>query len=198
MTESKPAVGRPASAVGHSVPVKKRRGRKALKVLGGIGLMAAFVGVALLVVVQFAGAWGVPYFSFSTDRGSPCKNEFTGYLCSPLTLTDVEYYGDLNLPDDTWVTSASYRSTHDYQLEAVLEIPTGSAAPAMKTLTENFGKCLPGHPSPITTQGLSKVCVLANDDSVVESGEPASRLYTVGTGLRKDGTRVIGLSIKSR
>lgn len=160
--------------------------------------MATFVGVVLLVVVQFAGAWGVPYFSFSTDRGSPCKNNLTGYTCTPLTLTDVEYYGDLDLPDSTVVSSASYRSTHDYQLDATLEIPAAAAAPAMKTLNENFGTCINGHPSPISTRGLSKVCVLANDDSVVESGEPASRLYTVGTGLRKDGTRVIGLSIKSR
>ena len=73
-----------------------------------------------------------------------------------------------------------------------------SAAPALKTLYESFGKCQPSHPSPINTQGLSKVCVLANDDSVVESGEPASRLFSIGTGLRKDGTRVIGLFIKSR
>lgn len=160
--------------------------------------MAAFVGVALLVVVQFAGAWGVPYFSFSTDRGSPCKNNLTGYLCTPLTLTDVEYYSDLDLPDDTVVTSASYRSTHDYQLDAVLEMPAASAAPTLTTLNETFGKCIPGHPSPPATQGLRKVCVQANDDSVVESGEPASRIFIVGTGLRDDGTRVVGLLVKSR
>jgi hypothetical protein len=40
--------------------------------------------------------------------------------------------------------------------------------------------------------------VLATDDTVRESGEPASRLYSIGTGVRKDGTRTIALSIKSR
>lgn len=198
MTESKPPAPRPVPAVRPPLRGKDRRGRKALKVLGGIGLMAAFVGVALLIVVQFAGAWGVPYFTFTTDRGSPCRNTFTGYRCTPLTLADVEYYGDLDLPDDTTVTSGSYHSTHDYQLEALLEVPAASAGPAWQTLSENFGKCLPGHPSPISTRGLSKVCVQANDDSVIESGEPASRLYTVTTGLRADGSRVIAVFIKSR
>ncbi len=195
-----PAAGLSQPGVGHPVRVKKQRGRKALKVLGGMVAMAVFVGVALLIVTRYAGGWGVPYFSFTTDRGSHCVNNFTGYVCTPTTLADVEYFGDIDLPDDTTVRSGTYRSTHDYQLESLLDVPAGSSAAALKALNEAFGKCLPGHPSPISTQGLTKTCVMANDDTTVvdSGGEPASRLYAIGTGLRKDGTRVIGLSIKSR
>ena len=39
---------------------------------------------------------------------------------------------------------------------------------------------------------------MANLDAFTEAGEPASRLYVVGTGVRKDGNRPIALSIKSR
>lgn len=174
------------------------RGRRAQRVLVGLMLMAGFVIVALTMVVRHAGGWGVPYFTFRTDRGSSCVNNFTGYVCSPTNLADVEYFGDIDLPDDTRVLTGTYTSTHDYQLESNLEVPARSQAKALKALTEAFGRCIPDHPSPISTRGLTQVCVLANDGSVIESGEPAPRLYTVGTGLRKDGTRLIGLSIRSR
>ena len=54
------------------------------------------------------------------------------------------------------------------------------------------------HPAPINTARLTKVCVMANDDQIVGSGEPDSRFYTVATGLGRDGSRTIGLAIKSR
>ena len=160
--------------------------------------MAVFVLIALSIVLRYAGGWGVPYFSFSTDRGSPCVNNITGYTCTPTTLADVEYFGDIDLPDDTRVVSGTYRSTHDFQLDSVLEVPAASAPVALKSLNESFGKCRTGQPSPMDTTGLSKICVLANDDSTIENGEPSSRIYSIATGLRKDGTRMIGLSIHSR
>lgn len=160
--------------------------------------MAAFVVIALAIVFRYAGGWGVPYFSFSTDRGSPCVNKFTGYVCTPTTLADVEYFGDIDLPDNTRVVTGTYTSTHDYRLESMLEVPSSTAPAALASLNEAFGKCIAGHPSPINTTGLTKICVLANDDAVVESGEPTSRLYTIGTGVTKDGSRMIGLFIRSR
>jgi hypothetical protein len=42
-------------------------------------LMLGSVLVALAILTQYAGAWGVPYFSFTTDRGSTCKNALAGY-----------------------------------------------------------------------------------------------------------------------
>jgi hypothetical protein len=161
-------------------------------------MMAGFVLIVLAVLTHYAGAWGVPYFSFTSERGSKCMNNFTGYVCSPLTLAEVEFYADLDLPDDTKVVSGTYRSTHDYQLEAVLEVPAASAAAALKTLMTAFGRCMRDQPSSLNTAGLTQVCVMANANTFTEAGEPASRLYIVGTGLRKDGIRPVALSIKSR
>jgi hypothetical protein len=161
--------------------------------------MAGFVLIVLAILTHYAGAWGVPYFTFTSERGSKCTNNFTGYVCSPITLAEVEFYADLeDLPDDTLVVSGTYRSTHDYQLEAVLEVPAASAAAALKSLNAAFGPCIPDQPSLLNTTGLTKVCVMANHDAFTEAGEPASRLYVVGTGLRKDGNRPIALTIKSR
>ena len=67
--------------------------------------MLGSVAVTLAILTQYAGAWGVPYFTFRTDRGSMCKNDLTGYTCSPMTLADVEYFGDVDLPDNSSVIS---------------------------------------------------------------------------------------------
>ena len=169
-----------------------------LHVLGGIALMLASVAVTLAILTQYAGAWGVPYFSFTTDRGSTCKNDLTGYTCSPMTLADIEYFGDIDLPDDSSVVAGTYRATHDYQMEAVIDVPGGSAAQALTSLRETFGKCISELPSPVSTEGMQDTCVMANDDIYSESDEPSSRLYLIGTGARTDGTRVIAMVIKSR
>jgi hypothetical protein len=175
-----------------------RRGRKALRVLAGIGMMAGFVLITFAVLVQFAGPWGVPYFSFTSERGSRCTNNFTGYVCTPTTLEEVEFHADVNLPDETRVVEGTYRSTHDYQLEALLEVPPASAPDALKSLNESFGPCLRGYPSPLPTEGVQQLCTMATVDAITEAAEPASRLYVVGTGVREDGTRPIFLTIRSR
>jgi hypothetical protein len=167
-------------------------------VLGGIALMLGSVAVTLAILTQYAGAWGVPYFSFTTDRGSTCKNDLTGYTCSPMTLADVEYFGDVDLPDDSSVVAGTYRSTHDYQMEAVIDVPGGSAAQALISLREAFGTCISELPSPVSTEGMQDTCVMANDDIYSESDEPSSRLYLIGTAIRDDGTRVVAMVIKSR
>ena len=60
----------------------------------------------------------MPFFSYTSERGSTCTNTMTGYTCDPLTLGDIEFYSELDLPDDTRVISGSYTATHDYILEA--------------------------------------------------------------------------------
>lgn len=175
-----------------------RRVKKALGIVVGLAFMTAFCLTTLWFVSKNAGTWGVPYFSYTTERGSPCTNNFTGRTCSPLTLADVELFSGLDFPDDTRVVSGTYRATHDYQLDARLEVPKSGAKAALGVLSEEFGKCKKNHLSPLDPGGLSKVCVLANDTVSNSSGEPDSRLYTVGTGLRKDGTRAVVLTIKSR
>jgi hypothetical protein len=175
-----------------------KRGHKALRVLGGMVLMLAFVGVVLVLLVRQAGEWGVPYFSFTSAHGSPCRNHLTGYTCEPLTLADVEFHGDLDLPDDTVVLAGTYRATHDYELTAQLRVPARSAATARQELREAFGSCRDGAASPLPRRGLSKFCVLASAPGADERGEMPSRLFSVGTGLDKSGNRLVGLSIRSR
>jgi len=177
--------------------MRKQR-RKALRVLGGSAAMLLFVAVVLAVLVRHAGSWGVPYFSFTSAHGSPCTNDLTGYTCEPLTLADVEFFGDVDLPDDTVVLTGSYRATHDYQLSAQLRVPPASAEDAFEQLREAFGRCRPAVSTPLETAGLTKTCAMASRDGAEESEEMASRLYSVGTGLSKDGSRLVGLSIRSR
>jgi len=175
-----------------------RRGQKALRVLAGIAMMAGFVLITFTVLLRFAGSWGVPYFDFTSERGSTCTNNFTGYVCSPTTLAEVEFHADIDLPDDTRVIEGTYQSTHDYRLEALLEVPPASADAALKSLIEAFGPCISSQPSPLDTDGLEQLCTMATLDAFNGSGEPASRLYVVGTGVRKDGSRPISMTIRSR
>jgi hypothetical protein len=152
--------------------------------------MLGSVAVTLAILTQYAGAWGVPYFTFQTDRGSICEND--------LTLADIEYFGDVDLPDNSSVVSGTYRSTHDYLLEAIIEVPLDSGDEALISLNQTFGDCISELPSPLSAKGIRKTCVMANDDVFNESEEPSSRVYLIGTGLRTDGTRLIGMVIKSR
>jgi hypothetical protein len=186
-----------AALVAHSLLVGRRR-QKAMRVLAGIAMMAGFVLIAFAILFRFAGPWGVPYFGFTSDRGSSCTNNFTGYVCTPTTLAEVEFYAELDLPDDTRVVEGTYRSTHDYQLDALLEVPAAGADAALKSLNEAFGPCLGSHPSPLNTRGVQQLCTMATVDAFNESGEPASRLYVVGTGVREDGSRPISMTIRSR
>jgi hypothetical protein len=160
--------------------------------------MLGSVAVALAILTQYAGSWGVPYFSFTTDRGSTCKNDLTGYTCPAVTLAEVEYVGNVDLPDNSSVVAGTYRSTHDYQLEAVIEVPSASAVQALASLNHAFGDCIDELPSPMGTKDMRENCVLANADAVEVTDEPSSRLYMIGTGVREDGTRVIGMVIRSR
>jgi hypothetical protein len=171
---------------------------KAMRVIIGVLLMTAFVLVISSLVVRKAGAWGVPYFSYNTERGSSCKNALTSVTCTPVTLADVEFYGEVDLPPNTRVTSARYHATHDYELNAQLVAPRSTAAAAQAALTESFGACKPDHPAPMPTAGLTALCVMANDDAVTSEDQSEGRLYAVGTGLRKDGSRLIVMAIKSR
>lgn len=160
--------------------------------------MLAFVAIILGVVGHYAGSWGVPYFSFETERGSTCKNTMTGYTCEQLTLEDVEWYGEVQLPDDTVVKQATYTATHDFEMAALLEMPKASSGQGLKELNKAYGKCQPDHFTNLDTKGLSKLCVMANDQQVTQGGAPSSKIYNVGTGVRKDGVRVVNLSIESR
>jgi hypothetical protein len=171
---------------------------KAMRVIVGVMLMAAFFLITFGLLTRYAGSWGVPYFSYTSDRGSTCTNSFTGYTCEPLTLADVEFYLGTDLPNDTRVDAAAYTATHDYTLTANLRMTARSQAAGLKALQSEYGSCQPDHPSPIPTTGLSQFCVLSNDSGVTRSGEPPSSLYVIGTGVAKNGTRVVSVTLRSR
>ena len=181
-------------------PALRRRAKvqKALRIAVFCVTLVLVVIVALLVMARYAGGWGIPYFSTTTERGSRCVNTFTGFECPALTLADVGYFGDVEMPPDTRVVSSYYRSTHDYQLQAELEVPPASAADGLAALRESFGPCVKNHSSPLDEPGLKSLCILANDQDTTESGVPDSRVYVVATALRADKTRVVDLSVRSR
>ncbi|SDS29403.1 hypothetical protein SAMN04488543_1453 [Friedmanniella luteola] len=174
------------------------RRRKAVRVLGGTALMLAFVAVVLALLVRQAGEWGVPYFSFTSAHGSPCRNDLTGITCEPLNLADVEFFADLDLPADTVVLAGSYRATHDYEMSAQLRVPKASAKKAYSTLRESFGPCREDVATPLSTRGVRSLCAMASENGADESGELPSRLFSVGTGVDAEGDRLVGLSIRSR
>jgi len=179
-------------------PHRRSRARRALTVAAFCLTVVLAVLVALLVLARFAGGWGIPYFSTTTERGSRCVNTFSGFECDGLTLADVAFYGDVELPDDTRVVRSHYVSTHDYQLQAALEVPPASAASALAALKDSYGRCVKAHPSPFSEPRLRSVCILANDQETTESGTPDSPVYVVGTALRADKTLVVNLSVRSR
>jgi hypothetical protein len=177
---------------------RRAKARKALTIAVFCVALVLAVLVALLILARFAGAWGVPYFSTTTERGSRCVNTFTGFECESLTPADVGYFGDVELPPDTRVVSSHYRQTHDYQLDAVLEVPPGGAKAALANLHDTYGPCVKAHPSPFSERHLTSLCILANDQVTTETGTPDSRLFVVGTALRADKTLVVNLSVRSR
>lgn len=159
--------------------------------------MALFSTLGILFVVSRAGEWGIPYFSFTTENDSECRNNLAGYSCDTLTLGDLEFYTSLDLPDSTRVLAASYSETHDYQISAHIEVPEDAVESVTATLTEAYGKCIKGHYSPLDLSELKSACVRSND-MVTTSGEASGELFVVASGIREDGTLEARLEIKSR
>lgn len=192
-------VGHPGAVPAPSTTLRRRaKARKALRIAIFCVSLVLGVVLALLVLARFAGGWGIPYFSTTTANGSRCVNTVTGFTCEALTLGDVELFGDVDLPDDTRVVRSNYVSTHDYALQAALEVPAPGAKDALAALQDSYGKCVKDHPSPLDEPGLRSLCILANDQETTQTGVPDSRVYVVGTALRTDGTRVVNLSVRSR
>ena len=71
-----------------------------------------------------------------------CTNDFAGYTCDPLTLADVEFFGDVELPEDTH--GDQRHLPLDPRLpscDAVLAGAAPHAAAALSGLDESFGPC---------------------------------------------------------
>jgi hypothetical protein len=174
---------------------------RAGRILIGIGVMIIVAALPFVILSRFAGGWGVPFFSFTTDRGSLCTNDLTGYHCDRLTVADIRWWGDISLPDDTRVVSSYYKSTHNFRLDAVVEVPPSSAAQTYLNLRRTFGDCIHDHPTSLDTDGLGHVCVMANDasDPLADAGPMRDTIYEIGTAIRKaDGVRMIAIHEASR
>lgn len=160
--------------------------------------MAAFVGTAWWMLTRFAGTWGVPYFSFTTDNGSSCTNNWTGYVCDSITPADYLLYTGQPVPRGTVIISGSYAVTHDFTVEAVLVSNKASAANAYKALTGAYGRCGAG-PTPDELSQATQICRMTTDDDATATDKPPpDKTYTVVTGLLKNGQRVTVVQIQSR
>lgn len=162
--------------------------------------MIVLVAIPLVILSRYAGGWGVPYFSFNTDRGSTCTNDLTGYHCDTVSVSDIQWWGDIKLPSETTVLSSHYKSTSDFTLDAVVAVPKKDASQTLKSTNKTFGSCQADHPTQLDTIGLKKVCVRANDATISSdrSGPFADTLYEITTGARSDGSLIIGIHEESR
>lgn len=161
--------------------------------------MIVLAAIPFLILSRYAGGWGVPFFSFETDRGSTCTNDIAGYHCDDVTVEDIRWWGDVEVPTSATVLSSHYQATHDFTLDAVLSVPKQDAAGTLAGINKTFGACQAGHPTQLDTTGLAKVCIRANDVTTSDSAATFSdTLYEVSTGTRKDGTLVISIHEESR
>lgn len=162
--------------------------------------MIILAAAPFVILSRYAGGWGVPYFTFVTDRGTTCTNDFTGYHCDNLTRADIEWWGDVQLPAKTKLIRSHYKSTSDFTLDALVEIPVAEQKHTLVVLAKNFGGCQPDHPTRMDTAGLTKVCVRANDATEsMDSSKPLSdTLYEVTTGYRKNGALLLNIHEESR
>ncbi|SDT31800.1 hypothetical protein SAMN04489812_5153 [Microlunatus soli] len=161
--------------------------------------MIVLAAIPFVILSRYAGDWGVPYFSFQTERGSTCTNDIAGYHCDDVTVEDIRWWGDISLPSSTTVLSSHYRATHDFTLDAVVAVPKQDRPKTSAAINRTFGTCQSGHPTQLDTTGLSGVCTRANDATLSSSSSKFSdTLYEVTTGIRKDGTMVVGIHEESR
>ncbi|QGN33108.1 hypothetical protein [Microlunatus sp. Gsoil 973] len=176
------------------------RRHRAGRILIGIVIMIIVAAIPFVILSRYAGGWGVPYFSFVTDRGTTCVNDFTGYHCGNLTRADIEWWGDIKLPVGTKLISSHYKSTHDFTLDALVEIPVAKQKPTLRSLEKSFGKCVADHPTVMDTTGLKRICVRANDASEdSDSSRPlADTLYEVTSAYRRNGALLVNIHEESR
>lgn len=175
-----------------------RRLPKPVRVLIGVTIMALLVGTGLWLLARQAGAWGVPYFSFTTDNGSTCTNQWAGYVCEDLTTADLEGYGQFELPADTEVVSSTYTRTHDYSLSATLRTSADAGPAAVEQWVATFGQCAPGGVPPVEMADYEQLCVINSDINRGTQDVPVNRRWLVSTGIAPDGSRLTMLTVSSR
>lgn len=172
--------------------------RKAARVLIGTALMLLVVLVALGILMLNAGRWGVPYFSFTTDRGSRCTNTWTGYHCENITVADYNRWSDFALPDGTMLMKSSYtKDNNDFTIEAQLRTDAAHAEAVGLALVARYGACHSDGVRPIELVGYDQICLINSDHQRGTQTSSLSRKWVIATGVAKDGSRLTVLSFGS-
>ncbi len=165
--------------------------RRALRVLLGSALMVGLVAAAAAVIWSQAVRLGLPYASFTNEAGSSCETTWTGHVCSPLTLADVEAQSGLALPAGTRVEESRLVRTHDTAFTARLLLPAERDG-LEDRLQELFGECQDGHPYPLPADWQDQ-CVRTSNGKRVE-GQLPPNTWRVASG-RPEGTEELTLDL---
>lgn len=172
---------------------------KAVRVLIGMAAMLLAVCVALGVLMLNAGRWGVPYFSFTTERGSHCTNTWSGYHCENITVADYNRWSDFALPAGTVLMKSSYtKDNGDFEIAAQLRTEAQHADAVGKALLARYGACQASGVRPVELVGYDKVCLVNSDLNRGTQSGSLSRKWVLATGVAPDGSRLTVLTFGSR
>lgn len=180
--------------------IRTKRYRK-LKVITGITGIAVVVLFLWLILSGLAGRWGVPGFAFTNDYGSDCKNNLTGYTCSPMTLADIEQATGFDLPEDAEVQSSLLTMPNDeVQAQILLTAQQAEEIAVHDRLQQNYGDCSPLAASPLNSiPGLTDLCVRTNMGvTVTEAEQATTKLWRVSVANTPEGNVLVDFDIRNR
>ena len=176
--------------------IKERKARRK-RVAIGTAIIVAIVIVTIAVVLNLAGRWGVPGFSFRNEYGSTCTNDLTGYVCDPITQENVTAVAGTDLPPEAELLGGHYTESGKWSMSARFRLPKPVAKDTVKQLKEDFGGCVEHAPSTLKTEpGLSRFCVMT-DENAPEKQSP-DKAWTVTTARAESGDTIVQLDVSER
>ncbi|WP_157677188.1 hypothetical protein [Auraticoccus monumenti] len=155
-------------------PLHRRLGRALLGVAAALGALT-LVGALLW---SQAPEWGIPYARYTNDEGSRCRTTWTGHVCSPLTMAEVDARTGVTFPDGTSIQSSELVQTHDWELRVRLVLPP-ETDDLEERLEERFGPCRKNQPSPLPPEWEDR-CVRTHDAVRVEGQLPPTAWRVAG------------------
>lgn len=173
--------------------IQERRGRRKRAAIGFVAIVA-LIAVIIAVVWRLAGSWGVPGFSFTNEYGSTCKNNLTGYVCSPMSEEHVRAVVDAELPEGMEMVASAYTKKGPWSMTARFLMPEEVAKDAIPKLRETYGDCAPSAPSSLKTEpGLTDFCVMT--DARAPEGAPRDNRWTITTARDEAGDTVLQIDM---
>ncbi|WP_026927011.1 hypothetical protein [Granulicoccus phenolivorans] len=177
---------------------KRYRNLKVATGVIGIGVIVLFLW---LILSGLAGRWGVPGFAFTNDNGSQCRNNVTGYTCSPMTLRDIKAATEFDLPDESVVRSSLLTMpNHEVQAQIQLTAQQAEAFDLHHRLQQAYGDCSPLAASPLNSiPDLTDLCVRTNMGVTVTEAEKATtKLWRVSVANTPEGNVLVDFDIRNR